>query len=185
MPDISIQRTNLNTLSQNDLKQQYELLIHAYAETEKEIWGENYVRVSLEEYKQDIENEIVFTAKLDDEVVGTILLASIEEDTFSFSLLAVDFSKKGFGIGRLLIEKAEQTAIELGGRRMSIEILKPKNEVVPFKDQLSEWYQRQGYELTFSKSFIELKPTKVEKAKELKTEAVFDCYEKKLNSVSL
>ena len=60
MPNISIQRTSLNTLSQSDLKQQYELLIHAYAETEKEIWGDNYVRVSLEEYKQDIENETVF-----------------------------------------------------------------------------------------------------------------------------
>jgi GNAT superfamily N-acetyltransferase len=181
MPNISIQRTSLNTLSQSDLKQQYELLIHAYAETEKEIWGDNYVRVSLEEYKQDIENETVFTAKLDDEVVGTILLASIAEGTFSFSLLAVDFSKKGFGIGRLLIEKAEQTALEYGGKKMSIEILKPKNEAVPFKDQLGQWYQRLGYEFTGSKSFIELKPKKVEKAKELITDAVFDCYEKKLN----
>ena len=185
MSGISIQRTSLKSISQSDLERQYALLIHAYAETEKEIWGENYVRVSLEEYKQDVENEIVFTAKFGDEVVGTILLASISEGTFSFSLLAVDFSKKGFGIGRLLIERAEQTAIELGGEMMSIEILKPKNEAVPFKDQLSEWYQRLGYEFTGSKSFIELKPKKAEKAKGLIIDAVFDCYEKKLNSVSL
>ena len=64
---------------------------------------------------------------------------------------------------------------------MSIEILKPKNEAVPFKDQLGQWYQRLGYEFTGSKSFIELKPKKVEKAKKLITDVVFDCYEKKLN----
>ncbi len=185
MSDISIQRTSLKTISKSDLESQYALLIHAYAETEREIWGENYVRVSLEEYKQDIEKEIVFTAKLADEVVGTILLAPMGERVFSFGLLAVDFSKKGYGIGRALIKKAEQTAIELGGLVMKIEILKPKNQHVQFKQQLAEWYERQGYEFTFSKSFIELKPAKVEKAKELKTEAVFDCYEKKLNSLSL
>ena len=45
-------------------------------------------------------------------------------------------AKKGFGIGRLLIEKAEQTALEYGGKKMSIEILKPKNE------QKSNWQSR-------------------------------------------
>mgnify|MGYP003653242337 CR=1 FL=1 len=168
-----------------NIEKQHEILINAYAETEKEIWGENYVRVSLEEYKEIIEQEIVFTALLNDEVVGTILLLDEGNHQFSFGLLAVDFSKKGHGIGRLLIEAAEQKAIELGGKVMSLEILKAKNQIVPFKDQLAEWYQRQGYQFTFSKSFIEMKPTKTEKAKSLITEAVFDCYEKNLISVPL
>lgn len=167
------------------LKKQYEILIQAYAETETEIWGENYVRISLNEYRELIENEMVFTAFLENELVGTLFLSDNGNCVFSFGLLAVDFSKKGFGIGRALIKTAEQTAIKLGGEVMALEILKPRNQSVPFKEQLAKWYQRQGYEFVFSKSFIELKPTKIEKAKELITDAVFDCYEKKLNSVSL
>lgn len=185
MSEISIQRTRLNSISKSDLERQYELLIHAYAQTEKEIWGENYVRISFDEYRQSIEQEIVFTARFNDEVVGTLLLSSAGKGVFSFGLLAVDFSKKGFGIGRKLIESAEQKAVKCGGEVMTLEILKPKNECVDFKEQLAQWYQRQGYKFTFSKSFIELKPTKIEKSKQLITEAVFDCYEKKLNSVSL
>jgi len=185
MAIISIQKTELNTISQKDLERQHELLIHAYAETEKEIWGENYVRISFQEYQKTIQEETVFTARLTDEVIGTLLLSDHGDKLFSFGLLAVDFSKKGLGVGRRLIETAEKTARELGGEVMSLEILRPKNQIVPFKDQLAKWYERQGYQFTFSKSFIELKPTKIEKAKELITEAVFDCYEKQLNSVSL
>ena len=67
---------------------------------------------------------------------------------------------------------------------MTLEVLKPKNQPVLFKEQLAEWYQRQGYQFAFSKSFLELKSAEIEKAKRLITEAVFDCYEKQLNSVS-
>jgi GNAT superfamily N-acetyltransferase len=181
---VKIISTRESAGNSTNIEKQHEILINAYAETEKEIWGENYVRVSLEEYKEIIEQEIVFTALLNDEVVGTIQLSDLGNHHFSFGLLAVDFSKKGHGIGRLLIEAAEQKAIDLGGKVMSLEILKAKNKYVPFKVQLAEWYQRQGYKFTFSKSFIEMKPTKTEKAKSLITEAVFDCYEKNLISVS-
>lgn len=175
---ITIVQTNLDTASKKHLKQQYDVLIRAYAETEIEIWGENYIRISFEEYKMVIEKEFVFSALLNDEVVGTILLSNHGKGHFSFGLLAVDFKHKGLGIGRKLIDKAEQKARNLGGIKMTLEILKPQNQIIPFKEQLADWYQRLGYHYLFTKSFIELKPNRVEKAKLLITPSVFDCYEK-------
>ena len=169
----------------NTHEEQYKILIAAYSQTEKEIWGENYVRISEEEYKELIEREYVFTAHLNGEVVGTILLSKQNETTFSFGLLAVDFSKKGLGIGRKLVSHAEQAALKLGAKEMTLEILKPKNQHAPFKQQLAEWYERQGYEYMYSADFLELKPTKIEKAKQLITPAVFDCYRKELSYDSL
>lgn len=182
---ITVVKTNLFTISNEDLNRQYNLLIHAYEVTEREIWGENYVRIHLDEYKELIEKECVFTARLEDEVVGTILLSNQGNQTFSFGLLAGDFSKKGMGIGRKLIVAAEMEAIRLGANKMILEILKPKNQFVPVKQQLADWYERLGYKHFKTASFIELKPDKMEKAKLLITPSVFDCYEKKLISLSL
>lgn len=180
----SLLNNNIVIVSSKDTtkhEEQYNILIHAYAQTEKEIWGENYVRISSEEYQELIKREYVFTALLDDEVVGTIVLSRQNNTTFSFGLLAVDFSKKGLGIGRRLVHHVEQIAINLGGTEMTLEILKPKNQLIPFKQQLGEWYERQGYAYTHSADFLELKPTKIEKAKQLITPAVFDCYRKELS----
>ena len=178
---LSIEQTKLHTISSSSFQHQYELLINAYAQTEKEIWGENYVRISEEEYKELIDREYVFTALLNDEVVGTIFLSQQSETTFSFGLLAVDFSKKGLGIGRKLVHHAELEAMKLGATEMTLEILRTKNQQVPFKQQLAEWYERQGYKFTQSADFLELKPTKIEKAKQLIAPAVFDCYRKELS----
>ena len=170
----------LSSKKVSEIDSQYEILVNAYAQTEREIWGENYVRISKEEYQQLIEQEHVFTAFLNNEVVGTILLSQLSETIFSFGLLAVDFSNKGLGIGRKLVYHAEQEAMKLGATEMTLEILRPKNQFVQFKQQLAEWYERQGYVFTHSADFLELKPTKTEKAKQLITPAVFDCYRKEL-----
>ena len=180
MSNIIVEKTNLHTISREDLNRQHDLLVYAYAQTEREIWGENYVRIYLDEYKELIEKETVFTAWLDDEVVGTILLLNLGSRTFSFGLLAADFSKKGIGIGRKLVEAAEKEAVRQGASRMILEILKPENQFVPVKKQLADWYERLGYNHFKTASFIELKPDKIEKVKSLITPSVFDCYEKEL-----
>ena len=87
-----------------DIQRQYELLIDAYEKTEREIWGANYCRISKEDYLSLVESQSVYTAYLNDEVVGTICLNVESPTTCSFGLLAADFSKKGLGIGRKLIE---------------------------------------------------------------------------------
>ena len=49
MITIELARTDL--LNADELSRMHSLLVHAYAITEKEIWGDKYSRISLEEFK--------------------------------------------------------------------------------------------------------------------------------------
>lgn len=185
MAIIRIQKTDLATHTMDDIRRQHAILIANYAETEKEIWGENYERVSFQEYLQTIKEQNVFTAYIDNEVVGTISCIRESDSIYSFGLLAVDFNFKGKGVGRKLIEVVEKLAIDNGAKHMHLEILKPQSKMLPVKQQLAKWYERMGYHYVDTKTFLALKSDKIEKAKNLITPSVFDCYEKNLNYVSL
>ena len=162
------------------LDRAYEILIYAYAQTEIEIWGENYSRISRNEYEDLIQKGEVYFSFDGNSVNGCIQISSVDDTTFSFGLLAVDFNQKGKGIGRELIAFVENVARNNGGEKMILEILKPAKIEVEFKNILHKWYTRLGYQYEETKSFLDLKTEKVEKAKQLKVPAVFDCYSKVL-----
>ena len=106
-------------LNPEDVLRLYKLMLHAYAVTEVEIWGENYSRMSENEFKSIIERGELILAELDGEVVGSIHVYPLTENTFAFGLLSADFDKKGLGIGRALISAAESHAKEMGAAKMS------------------------------------------------------------------
>lgn len=168
------------SLPKKTIDDAYAILIYAYAQTETEIWGENYIRISRKEYEDLIQLGEVFFSFKDNRVNGCIQVKSIDGKIFSFGLLAVDFSQKGKGIGKNLIEFTENHALQNGAEKMILEILKPADFEVPFKLFLHKWYLELGYKYTHTISFLDLKQEKVEKAKQLKVPAVFDCYSKKL-----
>lgn len=167
-------------LSDKDIKRLHGLLLYAYEVTEIEIWGENYVRMSLEEFTSLVEQGEIILAQIDNEIVGSIHVYPLSEDTFAFGLLSADFNKKGLGIGRALIASAEEHARSKGAQKMALEILKPRDFEVPVKNVLRDWYERLGYIFVEAMLFEERKPDKVDKAKLLKVPSVFDCYEKLL-----
>lgn len=178
MITIELARTDL--LNADELSRMHSLLVHAYAITEKEIWGDKYSRISLEEFKVLIAASEVYLARLEKEIVGSIHVSRLDEESFGFGLLSADFKQKGLGIGRKLIEAAEKHALSKNAKFMKIEILRPSNIDLPQKIQLDEWYRRQGYVFLNSMSFEECKPDKAEKALALITPSKFDCYEKVL-----
>lgn len=177
---INIQQATKETLSNTDTNRLYEILIHAYAETEQSVWGENYVRIQKDEFIALIAKGEIFYAQLNDSVVGSIYVYRKNESTFSFGLLSADFSLKGIGIGKALVDYAEAHAIEQGATYMDLEILRPIDEEVPFKEVLKQWYTKLGYVYTLSGTFVELKPDKASKAKGLIQPCTFDCYQKVL-----
>jgi GNAT superfamily N-acetyltransferase len=172
---LEIQSAKLATHQQR--KQLYEFLIIAYAVTEIEVWGPNYVRIEFEDYDQLIEKGEVLIAYFENVVVGGIHFSQRGESTYSFSLLCADFNKSGLGIGRALIEEVEKIAKDNGAVQIEIEILRPKGIEVPFKVRLKDWYQKLGYHYTWSENFALVRP---EKAKKLVTPSDFDHYLKKL-----
>lgn len=177
---ITIELARIDLLSAAELSKMHSLLVHAYAITEKEIWGDNYSRLSLEEFKVFIAASEVYLARLEKEIVGSIHVSRLDEESFSFGLLSANFKQKGLGIGRKLIETAEKHALSKHAKFMKIEILRPSNVDLPQKTQLDEWYRRQGYIFLNSMRFEERKPDKAEKALALITPSQFDCYEKVL-----
>ena len=177
---ITIEQAQLDKLSQAELDRMYALMIYAYEVTEVEIWGENYIRMDLDEYKELIENGAIQLARLDGEIVGSIATNHLDDESFGFGLLNADFSKKGLGIGRKLISASENYARENGAKFMKIEILRPSNIEVPQKKMLHDWYTKLGYVFEESMSFEERKPDKAEKALKLVGPTQFDCYCKRL-----
>jgi len=149
---------------------------HAYAVTEVRIWGENYQRMSLEDFISVIQKGEMIGAWMDDEPVGSIHTYRISENTFAFGLFSVDFAFNGRGVGRKLIEAAERKARNEGAQFMELEILKPENENLEVKEVLRAWYQRLWYHLTETMSFIKRTPAKKAYAKLFIPRCVFDCY---------
>jgi len=179
---IAIKHINIKALREDTFNRMYSILIHAYAETEAEVRGPNYVRISKKEFVDIIRRGEVYGAFIKEGLVGSVRLFKKNEQTFSFGLLSADFSLKGIGIGRTLIDYIENVAQKEGASYMEIEILRTIEVDVPFKKVLKEWYTRLGYKYMKSGAFAELKPENAEKADKLIQPCVFDCYQKVINS---
>jgi len=177
---MNIETIHSSKVSDVDLKRFYAIMHHAYAVTEVRIWGKNYQRMSFEDFISVIQKSEMIGAWMDDEPVGSIHTYRISVNTFAFGLFSVDFAFNGQGIGRKLIEAAERKARSEGAQFMELEILKPENENLEVKEVLRDWYQRLGYHLTETMSFVKRKPTKKAHAKLFIQPCVFDCYRKKL-----
>jgi GNAT superfamily N-acetyltransferase len=149
----------------------------AYASTEKEIWGENYIRMSKSEYFELLDGDQILIAKWDDEIAGCIYFYQKDEVSFGFGLLGThaDFTKRG--IGRALIDAVEERAKAAGAKSMNIEILRVRGMDVANKIVLRKWYEAMGFTYTYSEDFANIKP---EKASSLARPSDFDYYEKSL-----
>ncbi len=174
---IHIIPANTPSVSHEDRKQLHEFLRIAYAATETEVWGEDYVRITFDEYNELIDKGEVLIAYIDNQVVGGVHYYERKKGTYSFSLLCADFNKSGLGIGRALVNRVEQDAKANNATEIQLEILRPKGIEVPFKKQISDWYQRMGYVYSHSQNFAEIKPVK---AKNLIRPSDFDYYLKLL-----
>lgn len=156
----------------------FEIMRDAYARTEIEIWGENYLRMPRSEYEGLIDEGKIIAAVLDNKIVGSIYSRKIDSETSTFGLLAVHRNFGGRGVGSKLIEAVENRAQNEGTKFMNIEILRPRDFKVPIKDRLRTWYEGMGYAFTHDQNFQDRRPIR---AKDLKVPSVFDCYQKKIN----
>lgn len=182
MKEIKIVPYTSSHVTQDTSKLLFDIMIKAYAVTEIEIWGSDYLRMPFDEFQQLVDNDKIIAAKVDGTFVGSVHVYPLDENTFSFGLLSVDPAFEGRGIGRRLIAAAESRAMDAGARWMEIEVLRLRDKDLSFKKVLDQWYRRLGYEWTVTQNFIDRKPDKIEKAKNFVQPSVFDCYRKSLVS---
>lgn len=176
--------TELRGIRTNDaqahIQRFYDIMIHAYKVTEVEIWGEDYTRMSRQEFDAVIARDELIGVWIEGKPVGSIHTYQINDETFAFGLFSVDFDYKGRSIGRKLIAAAETKALAEGANFMELEILRPKFESLPQKQLLHDWYMRLGYQKYATLDFEVRKPDKAHKAKDFVQPTVFDCYRKSL-----
>ncbi|MCH2223387.1 MAG: GNAT family N-acetyltransferase [Crocinitomicaceae bacterium] len=174
---INVISTTEYSLSELEKTRLYEIMRDAYASTEEEIWGKNYIRMSKSEYFQLLDEDQVLIAKWNNEIAGCIYYYQKDEKSFGFGLLGthMDFTKRG--IGKSLIQAVEDLAKKAGAQFMKIEILRVRGVDVPGKIILKKWYETLGYSYTHSEDFAKIKP---EKASLLLKPSDFDCYKKVL-----
>lgn len=162
-------------LTEEQFERLFNIIRIAYAETEKEVWGEGYVRMSREELKQHIETDQILIALINGEIVGGIRYYEKSPRSWTFGLLGAAFEHKGKGVGRALIQEAENRAMAKGAKEMDIEILRATSIETEFKTQLAQWYQRLGYEFSGTKGVMEVYDNP-EKWAKLVNPSHFDCY---------
>tara|TARA_Y100000385_G_scaffold291430_1_gene369384 strand:- start:5029 stop:5559 length:531 start_codon:yes stop_codon:yes gene_type:complete len=174
---IKIISSSSVNLSREDKHHIFEIMRIAYATTEIEIWGEDYVRISEAEYFSLIDDGKITVAYFEGVIAGCNQVYEREDGSFGFGLLATHQEFRKRGIGRALIENAENRARTSGAKYMEIEILRPRDIEVPGKLILQKWYESMGYEYVYSENFANRKPIK---AKRLIRPSDFDCYRKTL-----
>ncbi|MDB0037916.1 GNAT family N-acetyltransferase [bacterium] len=175
---IVILSSETHLFTPDERGEMFEIMRDAYARTEIEIWGENYLRMPQSEYEALIDEGKITTAVLDNKIVGSVYSRNIDTETSTFGLLAVHRDFGGRGIGSKLIEAVEERAKREGSKYINIEILCPRDFKVAIKDRLRMWYEGMGYEFTHEENFQDRRP---DRAKDLVVPSVFDCFRKKVN----
>lgn len=97
-----------------------------------------------EDLSMDEEDRMLVVQQAD-EIVGCIMIHPIDAHQVKFRQMAIHPRLQGKGIGKVLLEDAEQTAKEMGARKV---ILHARATAIPF-------YEKSGYQL-FGEPFVEV-----------------------------
>jgi GNAT superfamily N-acetyltransferase len=124
-----------------------ELINHVYAVAEAGLWVDGATRTTPGELAELIADGEIAVARRDDEIAGSIRIRDVDDDASEFGMLVAAFEQRGTGVGRALVEFAEQRTRERGRRAMQLELLVPRAWEHPSKEFLKAWYGRIGYRL--------------------------------------
>ncbi len=154
------------------------LVNDVYAVAERGLWRDGWTRTTPSELAQLIDAEEIAVARRDDELIGSVRIQDLTDDTSEFGMLVAAPEHRNSGVGRDLVDFAEGQSRERGVRTMQLELLVPRTWSHPDKEFLKAWYGRRGYRLIGSRSADEAYPRM---APQLATPCVFTVYEKPLN----
>ena len=80
------------------------------------------------------------------------------EDASEFGMLVADPDQRGIGVGRALVDFAEQRSCERGLRAIQLELLVPRDWSHPSKEFLKSWYGRRAYRPIGTRRFEDVYP---------------------------
>jgi GNAT superfamily N-acetyltransferase len=160
------------------VEQLTDLVNDVYATAESGLWQDGFLRTTESEYAELIAaGEVAVAATPDGLVLGSVHLRQIGEDTSEFGMLVADPAHRGAGIGRALLDFAEQDGLDRGLRAIQLELLVPRTWRHPNKEFLKSWYGRRGFRLVQIRRMDETHP---HLAPLLATPCDLEVYEKQL-----
>jgi GNAT superfamily N-acetyltransferase len=148
-----------------------------YAIAEKGLWQDDATRTTDSEMVELIGAEEIAVVAMNDTVVGSIRVHDVADDASEFGLLVVAPEQRGTGLGRTLVDYAEERSRARGLRAMQLELLVPRGWEHPNKEFLKGWYGRRGYRVIETRGFDDAYP---HLAPMLATECDLLVYEKRL-----
>ncbi|MFD6160910.1 GNAT family N-acetyltransferase [Nocardia sp. NPDC060256] len=125
-----------------------ELINRVYTVAEAGIWCDDYHRTTPSELAALITaGEIVAARGSDDRITGAVRVQQLGDGIGEFGMLVCAPDQRGTGIGRALVNFAEQWCAEQGAETVQLELLVPRGWTHSVKESLRNWYLRLGYNL--------------------------------------
>jgi GNAT superfamily N-acetyltransferase len=158
-----------------------DLVNDVYAVAEEGLWVDGATRTTASEMRDLVDRGEIAVATIDGDVVGCVRIQELGGRRGEFGMLAAAPERRGRGIGRALVQFAEERSRERGHRTIELELLVPREWVHPSKRFLDEWYRRIGYRVartgTIDQAYPQLAPL-------LATPCDFVIYEKRLSAAA-
>lgn len=173
MSDVKLSIANRETFTYSGFL--VDMINQVYIESEAAIWLDGHERISPTRMEEVLGNKELLIAEKDNDIAGCVHLEKIDNTLFKFKMLVANPKFKGQGIGSLLVNFAEQVAVENGAKIMQLELLVTTDFVLEDKVFLKEWYTRIGYK-KISTHDVEYVHKGLEKL--LKTGCVAEIYHK-------
>jgi GNAT superfamily N-acetyltransferase len=156
------------------------LINDVYATAESGLWRNGAIRTTAADLTREIRAREIAVATRNGDIVGSIRVHQVSDDTGEFGILVAAPDQRGTGVGRALIDFAEQHCRERGLRAIRLELLVPRDWTHPSKEFLKAWYGRRGYELVRTTTMDDAHP---HLAPLLATPCVLEIREKALHEV--
>jgi GNAT superfamily N-acetyltransferase len=153
------------------------LINDVYRTAESGLWRDGMMRMTPAELTELIAAGEIVVAMQNDRIAGCVRVHDVADDASEFGPLVAAPDQRGAGVGRALLDFAEERSRERGLRAMRLELLLPRTWRHPSKEFLKSWYGRRGYRLvrtgTMDDAYPHLAPL-------LATECDLAVYEKPL-----
>ena len=144
--------------SPDDVVELVALINRSYAAGEAGLWKDDLGRTDEREIAEAIGADQMLVARVDGRIAGCLRTRALDASTSDLGLVGVDPDAWGGGIGRALIQAAEDLARSRGATTMRLELLVPRTGTHPDKERLRGWYTRRGYAVVRTVPFEEYVP---------------------------
>jgi GNAT superfamily N-acetyltransferase len=135
------------------------LVNRVYAVGEAGLWHEGSERLLPGEMAEMIAAGQIAVARLQHEIVGSVQISLHENGRVGeLGLLASDVEHRGIGVGRALVDYAEELNRSRGVESLQLQLLVPTAWEHPVKRFLLDWYSRRGYVVVARRPMAEVHP---------------------------